>query len=103
MEQRADDTLRSAKRQMTALQLFGRTKKEREPSLRFFCGRFRKKDGLLIVGSHGRNALDRFMLGSVSTNVLHHASCPLLIVKENAAPLRRVVLAVDGSVSSKKR
>lgn len=102
MEQRAAETLASARRQMTALQLNGKTKKERGTIASVILRQVPKKDGLLVVGSHGRNALDRFMLGSVSTNILHHASCPLLITKADAEPLRRIVLAVDGSVSSKK-
>lgn len=36
---------------------------------------------LLVVGSHGRGAWRRFVLGSVSTNVLHVVSSPLVIVR----------------------
>ena len=55
-----------------------------------------------MVGSQGLDALDRFMLGSVSTNLIHHATCPVLVVKDEAAPLRRIILATDGSVASAK-
>jgi len=54
------------------------------------------------VGSKGLDALDRFMLGSVSTRLLHHATCPVLVVKNNAVPLRRITLATDGSDASTK-
>jgi nucleotide-binding universal stress UspA family protein len=40
-----------------------------------------KQDGLLVVGSHGLDALDRFMRGSVSLKVLHHATCSVLVVR----------------------
>jgi nucleotide-binding universal stress UspA family protein len=53
-----------------------------------------------VVGSQGLDALDRFMLGSVSTNLIHHATCPVLVVKNKAAPLRRIALATDGSDAS---
>jgi nucleotide-binding universal stress UspA family protein len=59
-----------------------------------------KQDGLLVVGSQGLDALDRFMLGSVSTKLIHHATCPVLVVKGEAAPLRRITLATDGSSAS---
>lgn len=53
-----------------------------------------------MVGSKGLDALDRFMLGSVSTNLVHHATCPVLVVKGEAAPIRRIALATDGSQAS---
>jgi nucleotide-binding universal stress UspA family protein len=59
-----------------------------------------KRDGLLVVGSQGLDALDRFMLGSVSTKLIHHATCPVLVVKNEAVPLRRITLATDGSDAS---
>lgn len=39
------------------------------------------KPDLLIVGSHGRTGFTRFLLGSVSTALLSHAPCSVLIVK----------------------
>ena len=36
---------------------------------------------LLVVGSHGRGAWDRFVLGSVSTNLLYVVGTPLVIVR----------------------
>lgn len=41
---------------------------------------------LLILGSHGRTGLARLILGSVARNVLHHASCSVLIIKRHAEP-----------------
>ena len=58
--------------------------------------------GLIVVGSRGLDAIDRFVLGSVSTTVILHASCPVLIVKEPPQALRRILFATDGSPSSKK-
>ena len=57
---------------------------------------------LLAMGSRGLDALDRFMLGSVSTYAMHHVPCSMLIVKEAPRPIREIVLAIDGSSSSKK-
>lgn len=35
---------------------------------------------VLVVGSHGRTTLNRLRLGSVSTNLVHAAECPVLVV-----------------------
>lgn len=36
---------------------------------------------LIVVGTHGRNLVGRFLLGSVSDYVVRHASCPVLVVR----------------------
>jgi nucleotide-binding universal stress UspA family protein len=39
------------------------------------------KPDLIVLGSHGRKGMDRFLLGSVSEGVARHASCSVLIVR----------------------
>jgi len=39
---------------------------------------------LIVVGSHGRKALDRFLIGSVSEAVARHARCSVEIVRIHA-------------------
>jgi nucleotide-binding universal stress UspA family protein len=36
---------------------------------------------LIVVGSHGRKALDRFLMGSVSEAIARHARCSVEIVR----------------------
>ena len=36
---------------------------------------------LVVVGSHGRGTLADSILGSVSQNLIHHAECPVLVVR----------------------
>ncbi len=36
---------------------------------------------LIVVGSHGRGPVGRFLIGSVSDHVVRHAGCPVLVVR----------------------
>ncbi len=36
---------------------------------------------LIVVGSRGHGLVGRLLLGSVSTNVVHHAECDVLVVR----------------------
>ncbi len=36
---------------------------------------------LIVVGTRGQNAAKRLVLGSVSTTVVHHAPCDVLVVR----------------------
>jgi nucleotide-binding universal stress UspA family protein len=42
---------------------------------------------MVLVGSHGRGAVGRFFLGSVSEHVVRNAPCPVLVVRPREAPL----------------
>jgi nucleotide-binding universal stress UspA family protein len=39
------------------------------------------KIDLLVVGSHGRHGARKFLLGSISSKVVDHSTCPVLVVK----------------------
>lgn len=64
--------------------------------------RHARRGDLIVVGSRGLDALDRFLLGSVSTQVVLHAPCSVLVVKQPPRPVGRLVVAVDGSPASAK-
>jgi nucleotide-binding universal stress UspA family protein len=36
---------------------------------------------LVVITSHGRKGISRFLLGSVSHAVVHHVSCPVLVLR----------------------
>jgi nucleotide-binding universal stress UspA family protein len=58
---------------------------------------------LIVVGSHGRSALGRFVLGSVSQRVLTEAVCSVRIARGRAEELAspvRVIIGIDGSPAS---
>lgn len=40
-----------------------------------------REDDLIVIGSKGRTALDRLLMGSVAENVVRHAPCPVMIVR----------------------
>ena len=42
--------------------------------------------GLVVVGSHGHGAIAGTLLGSVGLQLLHHADCPVLIVRHDTPP-----------------
>ena len=100
MEASAARTLKKAKQQLASLKLKGTVRKEQGAVASTLLKRASKGDGLLVVGSRGLDAIDRFMLGSVSTKLIQYATCPVLVVKNEAVPLRRIALATDGSDAS---
>jgi len=55
--------------------------------------------GLLVMGSRGLGPVRRILVGSVSEGVVHHARCPVLVVRggEESWPPERVVSGDDGS------
>ncbi len=42
---------------------------------------------MIVVGSHGRGAVGRFLIGSVSDHVVRNAPCPVLVVRSGGPPL----------------
>lgn len=61
---------------------------------------------LLVLGTHGRSGLPRFILGSVAERVVRQAPCPVLTVPapvargDTRAVFKRIVCAIDFSPSS---
>lgn len=45
--------------------------------------RFAKENGidLIVIGTHGRKGLDRFLFGSTAEKVVRYAHCPVLTVR----------------------
>ncbi len=61
------------------------------------------KPDLIVVGSHGRSAMERFFLGSVSQKLVHEAQASVRVArgtaKEAGTPVR-ILVAMDGSKGS---
>ncbi|HWO00841.1 MAG TPA: universal stress protein [Blastocatellia bacterium] len=58
---------------------------------------------LIVVGSHGRSALGRLFLGSVSQRVVTDATCSVRVARHQAqekdSPVR-IIIGIDGSAGS---
>ena len=57
---------------------------------------------MIVVGSHGTGALGRMLLGSVSVGLLHHARCPVAVIRagRQPSPDAPILLGIDGSPAS---
>ena len=44
----------------------------------------RERFDVIVIGSHGAGWMKRLVVGSVSHHVVHHATCPVLVVRDAA-------------------
>ncbi len=54
---------------------------------------------LIVMATHGRSGLSRWMMGSVTEKVLQQAHCPVFVVR-NDKPIERILITLDGSAAS---
>ena len=60
---------------------------------------------MIVVGNAGRGLLARSVLGSVSSNVVRHARCPVAVIRDedlSDAQHDPVVVGIDGSPASER-
>lgn len=79
--------------------------RERDPAAAVVEYAERVGAGTLVLGTHGRQGLQRFRLGSVAESVVRAAPCPVLVVPNRGpglepGPARPVLVAVDFSEPS---
>lgn len=55
-----------------------------------------EKADLIVMSTHGRSGLDRFIMGSVTEKVLQKAPCPVLALR-TGDPIRNILITLDGS------
>lgn len=56
--------------------------KQGDPADEILNAAERMKADVIITGSHGRHGAQRFLLGSVSSKIVDHAECDVLVVKK---------------------
>lgn len=61
---------------------------DREPTAAVLDVAERAGADLVVVGSRGLGATGRLLHGSVSTKVIHHAPCSVLVVRDDAGEAR---------------
>ena len=63
-------------------------------------------DSMIVMGTHGRSGLNRWLFGSVAEKVLHATQHPLLLVPARTEPtptrIQKIILALDGSPSAER-
>jgi len=55
---------------------------------------------LIVIGSRGHGPLATVLVGSVSTEVVDHAPCPVLVARRSA--VHRLIVGADGSSSAQR-
>lgn len=62
----------------------------------------KSKANLIVLGTHGREGLRRFLVGSVAQRVVHRAGCDVLVAREAPADNRysQILVAIDFSKQS---
>jgi len=100
LESQAKRVVADTKTLLSSLGVKGRVIIEKGPVAPTILKHVAGRRSLVVIGSRGLDALDRFMLGSVSTKVTLHAPCSVLVVKQPPRLVRQVLLATDGSKAS---
>lgn len=62
----------------------------------------RHRTDVIVVGWRGHGAVRRFLMGSVSRDIVRRARGAVLVVRRPAREVRRVVLGVDGSPNARR-
>lgn len=55
---------------------------------------------LIVVGSRGRRGLSELLMGSVSSYVMHHAPCSVLVVHDNSAKKKSAETQTESTLTS---
>lgn len=102
LQNQAKEVSAETRTALASLELAGTVKVEQGAVADTILRHVKGRNDLVVMGHRGLTAMDRFMLGSVSTQVTLHAPCSVLVVKQQPRAIRRVLLATDGSKASER-
>ncbi len=54
---------------------------------------------LIVMSSHGRTGLARWVLGSVAQHIVRHADVPVLVVRQHETPMERATTEAAGTAT----
>lgn len=57
-------------------------------------------DGIIVITTHGRSGIGRWLFGSVADRVVHNSEAPVLLVRSGLGPpraVRSILVPLDGS------
>lgn len=77
----AEDAMAKVKKKATASMSLKTVVKQGDPAEEIIEAARKMKADLIVTGSHGRHGAGRFLLGSVSSKVVDHAACTVMVVK----------------------
>ncbi len=55
---------------------------------------------LIVIGTHGRNMVSRFLIGSVSEQVIRRAPCPVFLLRDKVAMRRMAEIEMEESAGN---
>lgn len=97
--ERVDDVLRRVENAATARGIECTTAHLIGPVAAGICGEARRAGArMIVVGAHGWGAFGRLVHGSISTELVHRAPCPVLVVP-GGDEARRPIGAREGTVA----
>lgn len=67
-----------------------------KPAVQILDAIAEKAIDLLVMTSRGRTGIARWLLGSVTERVLQHATCPVLVMRDDT-PITNMLVPLDGS------
>lgn len=86
-------------RQKLNLDIGVRMRKGMSPAAEILRELHEENFDLLVVGSHGASAVMEFLLGGISSQIVHHAKKPVIVVKK-MRNVRKMLMCTAGSKCS---
>ena len=62
----------------------------------------RLEAAVICIGWRGHGSFRRLLMGSVSREVVRHAACPVLVVRQRPRHVRAFLVGVDGSLNARR-